>query len=141
MSRRGPGSSYLAMIGEAVSPAWLQTEWVLAQFSKKRKIAIRKYTDFVRDGVGLPSLWGDLKQQIYLGDDNFVAQMQNKIELSGDLKETLRVQRRKKAKALSDYLAYDNAKLGMDAAYQTGDYTMNAIAQDFGVHYSTVSRS
>jgi len=86
------------MIGEAVSPTWLQTAWLLAQFSKKRKIAIRKYTDFVRDGVGLPSLWGDLKQQIYLGDDNFVAQMQKKIESSGDIKEIPRVQRRKRQK-------------------------------------------
>ena len=129
------------MIGEAVSPTWLQTEWLLARFSKKRKIAIRKYTDFVRDGVGLPSLWGDLKQQIYLGDDKFVEQMQKKIESSGDIKEIPRIQRRKKAKALSHYLAYDDAKLGMAAAYQTGDYTMNAIAQAFGVHYSTVSRA
>jgi len=29
----------------------------------------------------------------------------------------------------------------MASAYQTGDYTMNAIAQAFGVHYSTVSRA
>jgi len=136
-----PWSSYLAMIGEAVSPTWLQTAWLLLQFSKKRKIAIRKYTDFVREGVGLPSLWGDLKQQIYLGDDKFVAKMQKKIESSGDIKEIPRIQRRKKAKALSDYLAYDDAKLGMAAAYQTGDYTMNTIAEAFGVHYSTVSRA
>jgi len=79
------------MIGKAVSPTWLQIAWVFLQFSKKRKIAIRKYTNFVRDGVGLPSLWGDLKQEIYLGDDKFVVQMPKKIESSSDIKEVLRV--------------------------------------------------
>jgi DNA-directed RNA polymerase specialized sigma54-like protein len=29
----------------------------------------------------------------------------------------------------------------MAAAYATGDYTMQAIADAFGVHYATVSRA
>ena len=35
----------------------------------------------------------------------------------------------------------DDAKLGMAAAYATGDYTLQANADAFGVLYSTVSRA
>ena len=34
-----------------------------------------------------------------------------------------------------------NPKAGMIAAYAAGDYTMQAVATAFGVHYSTVSRA
>jgi len=32
-------------------------------------------------------------------------------------------------------------KRGMAEAYRTGDYTMQQIADAFGVHYATVSRA
>ena len=37
--------------------------------------------------------------------------------------------------------AFDDARTRMAAAYATGDYTLQAIADAFGVHYSTVSRA
>ena len=52
--------------------AWLQTDWLLGQFSVRRRRAVAKYVDFVRDGVGLPSLWDGLRNQIYLGGEKFV---------------------------------------------------------------------
>ena len=36
-------SSYKAMIGEVNAQPWLETDWILGQFAKRRKIAIRKY--------------------------------------------------------------------------------------------------
>ena len=39
------------MIGEVASPPWLEVNWILSQFSKQRKTAIRKYINFVREGV------------------------------------------------------------------------------------------
>jgi hypothetical protein len=36
---------------------------------------------------------------------------------------------------------FDDAKLGMCAAYATGDYTLQQIADAFAVHYATVSRA
>lgn len=134
-------SSYLATVGIETPPVWLQVDWILGQFSKKRKIAIRKYTDFVREGVGLPRIWGDLQQQIYLGSEGFVEKMQKQISVSGDMSEIPRAQRRAKAKPLDCYLANEDPRQGMAAAYKTGDYTMNEIALVFGVHYSTVSRA
>jgi putative transposase len=51
-------------------------------------------------------------------------------------------QRRALAKSLDYYRdTFDDAKSGMAAAYATGGYTLQAIADAFGVHYATVSRA
>jgi putative transposase len=44
---------------------------------------------------------------------------------------------------LLDYYrnAFEAPEIGMTAAYATGDYTMQQIADAFGVHYATVSRA
>ena len=53
-----------------------------------------------------------------------------------------RLQRRALAKSL-DYCreAFDDAKIGMVAAYAAGDYTMQAIADAFQSHSATVRRA
>jgi putative transposase len=71
-----PWSSYPAMIGMVPAPAWLQTDWLLGQFDPQRKKAQERYEDFVRAGVGLPSVWSGLCNQIFLGSETFVARMQ-----------------------------------------------------------------
>ena len=130
------------MIGEAPIPVWLETDWVLGQFSRQKKRAKAKYKDFVREGAGLPSVWDDLKQQIYLGDDQFVEQMQKHLKETLTLKEIPRAQHRPPAKPLAYYQAHhQTSKTAMAEAYATGDYTMNEIADYFDVHYSTVSRA
>lgn len=133
-------SSYAAMMGQEPTPSWLQTDWVLGQFAQDRAEAIVRYRDFVRAGVGLPSLWDKLRGQIYLGSDDFLAKLQS---LNGALiAEIPRAQCRPLAKPLPHYVQnYSDARRGMAAAYATGDYTMQAIAQAFGVHYATVSRA
>jgi hypothetical protein len=137
-----PWSSYRSMIGEQSVPEWLETDWLLSQFSVQRKRAIAKYKDFVRAGVGLPGLWSELRQQIYLGDENFVKRMQKKLNKSVDLSEIPRAQRRPKAKPLQHYESrYKDKKRAIVEAYTTGYYTMKEIAEHFRVHYSTVSRA
>lgn len=139
---RWPWSSYRAMIGEAPVQTWLEPDWLLGQFGRQTKRAMAKYKDFVREGVGLPPVWGNLKQQIYLGDDQFVEQMQKHLEETLKLKEVPRVQHRPPAKPLTYYQARHKTRdAAMVAAYATGDYTMHKIAEHFEVHYSTVSRA
>ena len=89
-----PWSSYGSMIGESPTPTWLETDWLLACFGKQRKRAIAKYIDFVRAGIGLPSIWKDLKYQMYLGSDDFVESMRHKLADSNkeSLKEISRLQ-------------------------------------------------
>jgi REP element-mobilizing transposase RayT len=137
-----PWSSYRAMIGEAASAPWLQTDWLLRQFSVRRNRAIAQYIDFVRAGMDLPSLWADLRNQIYLGDERFVARMQKKIASRDNLGEVPRAHRKAVARPLADYAKrHKEPKTAMAFAYLSGDYSMKAIAEHFGVHYATVSRA
>ncbi|WP_035382677.1 transposase [Ferriphaselus sp. R-1] len=136
-----PWSSYAAMTGTQPAPAWLQTDWILGQFSSQRPRAIIQYIDFVRAGVGLASVWEQLEGQIYLGSEAFIKRMQQ-IADTATIGEIPRAQRRPPAKPLTHYQdKHRDAKAAMVAAYATGDYTMQEIADHFGVHYATVSRA
>jgi putative transposase len=50
-------------------------------FGKRRSSAIEKYKVFVAEGKGQISPWSLLKKQIFLGDENFVEEMEAKIEI------------------------------------------------------------
>jgi len=73
-------SSYLATIGETEKPDWLETNWILGQFSRAKKRAEEAYKRFVADGVGGPSPWRDLQGQIWLGEKAFLEKMERIIE-------------------------------------------------------------
>ncbi len=135
-------SSYRDTTGQRAAPPWMAVSWVLGQFGRGRDSAIARYKAFVRDGAGQSSLWDEgLRQQIYLGDEAFVTRMQAKLEAS-DLDEVPRTQRRRPALPLAEYARrYPERRAAMAAAYRSGDYTLKAIAEHFGVHYSTVSRA
>ncbi len=137
-----PWSSHRAMIGQPATPEWLKTDWILGQFSSKRHRAIAGYIDFVRAGVGLPSLWEQLHHQIYLGSEQFVQRVQREVDSLETLEEVPRAQRRPVARPL-DYYAdcHHDTQRAMAEAYLSGDYTMKAIADHFDVHYTTVSRA
>ena len=42
-----PWSSYPMFIGKTSIPDWIETDWLLSQFGKRRKQAIKKYMHFV----------------------------------------------------------------------------------------------
>lgn len=143
-TRQWNWSSYHAMIGAEPRPEWLQVEWLLSQFGSQRARQIEKYIEFVQQGVRGAGVWGQLKGQVYLGSDLFIETMRKRLETDGRHvnKEIPRAQRRALAKSLAYYRdEFTDAKQGMAAAYATGDYTLQAIADAFEVHYSTVSRA
>ncbi|SDZ01617.1 hypothetical protein [Nitrosomonas halophila] len=90
----------------------------------------------MRAGVELPSVWNDLRGQI----EEFIEIMQQHVQSDYDISEIPRAQRRAKAKPLSYYSSFNDRNAGIAAAYQTGGYTMKAIAGEFWLHYVTVSR-
>jgi len=80
-------SSYGAMLapGWMPGPDWLATDKLLAYFapdqqSLDRENAQQRYVEYVRQGIGLPSVWEDLNGQVYLGDQKFVNKMSAKAE-------------------------------------------------------------
>ena len=95
-----PWSSYRATAGFVEANPWLTKDWILSAFSRRKKIAIQKYRTFVSEGRNQPKPWQDLKNQIYLGDDNFVDEMQSKISPDTDLSEIPSSQKRQIVKPL-----------------------------------------
>jgi putative transposase len=137
-----PWSSYGATVGKQPAPDWLEADALLHAFGRTKARAIAAYVDFVRAGVGLPSVWEGLRGQVFLGSDAFVEQMQR--QLQGDnaaLAEVPRLQRRAAARPLAEYEAAYSRDDAMARAYASGDHSMKTIAQHFGVHYATVSRA
>jgi REP element-mobilizing transposase RayT len=135
-----PWSSYLATCGQVDTPPWLQTDWILGQFGSRRSSAIAKYVSFVHEGARLPSVWAQLQGQIYLGSEDFVKKMQSQIEKKPTLTEIPRAQRRAITQPLAQFEESYPRNEAMARAYLSGQHSMQAIAQHFSVHYSTVSR-
>ncbi|MCG6897893.1 MAG: transposase [Thiocapsa sp.] len=137
-----PWSSYRAMLGMVAPAPWLETDWLLAQFGPDREHARMRYAAFVGDGLGQPPVWNGLRYQVFLGSDAFVERLTGAAKPLGQLREIPRAQRRPLAGALGDFQAtYPTRREAMARAFLTGVYTMQAIADHFGVHYATVSRA
>lgn len=120
--------------------SWLIVDEVLKLFGSQRKQSVKRYTNFVREGATARKLWEGIRNQIYLGDEDFLDSMPS-LAADND-REINRVQRRASMIPLAvygvDYPARDEA---MARAYLSGHYTMKEIAESFDVHYVTVSRA
>ncbi|MBU2345532.1 MAG: helix-turn-helix transcriptional regulator, partial [Gammaproteobacteria bacterium] len=136
-----PWSSYGFTCHQQQAPEWLAVEPLLSLFASGRTEAVARYQDFVMQGVGKP-LWAEVKQQLYLGSDRFVSEMQNKIAKPELLSEVPFVQKRPPAKAIAWYVqqcAGDRNK-AVQMAFASGGYTQAELSRYFGLHSSTVSR-
>ncbi|MEJ2692317.1 MAG: addiction module toxin RelE, partial [Candidatus Thiodiazotropha sp.] len=92
-----------AVCSLVVPPDWLSTNWLLSTFGKTRKTSVERYWTFVAQGKNLPSPWEELKNQIFLGDEQVVEDMQYKPNRNQELSEISRIQRRKTPKLLDYY--------------------------------------
>jgi putative transposase len=136
-----PWSSYRDTAGLRGKPEWLCIDWLLSAFGRNKRQAMEAYRDFVRQGKGQLSPWQNIKNQIYLGTDAFVNEMQAKVSPEAAVDDTPAVQRRKLAKPLEQYEKQYGGKREMAVkAYASGGYSMKEIADYLGVHYSSVSR-
>jgi REP element-mobilizing transposase RayT len=136
-----PWSSYPATLGAAPAPAWLDTQWTLAQFGRQPGRALNAYRRFVQAGLAHASPWPQVRHQVVLGDEAFVARLASP-PLGETLSEVPKGQRQTVAPSLAELqLSCPARDEAMARAYRTGAYTMKAIADHFGVHYMTVSRA
>lgn len=136
-----PWSSYRATAGLAQCPEFLTTDWILGGFGNNKESAQLGYRRFVSEGKGQPSPWEQLKNQIYLGSNRFVEDIQCKLDPEQSLEDIPKLQKQSPAKPL----AYFKEKYGirnqsMAEAYRSGHYTLKEIGDYFGVSYATVSR-
>lgn len=141
-AREWKWSSYRATAGYEESEACLTTDWVLTGFAKTKNVAQQRYRDFVQQGKGQPSPWQQLKNQIYLGDDDFVNDMQCKLDPEQSLKDIPKKQKQAPVKPLAYFAeCYKTRDESMAHAYRSGHYTLEQVGEYFGVSYATVSRA
>ncbi len=132
-------SSYRATTGQASRPVCLVTDWMLSNFGKRKSAAVDRYKLFVAEGKGQPSPWGNVRNQVYLGGEQFVENMQALIDDDQDLAEIPRAQHRLPVKSLDDIgRSSPNRNSAIVEAYASGGYTLKELGDHFGLHYSTV---
>lgn len=68
-------SSFAATAGLVLAPPWLETAWLLGQFHPDPPLARSAYRRFVEAGITAPSPWDELRGQIWLGGEDFLARM------------------------------------------------------------------
>ncbi len=139
-----PWSSYRATAGLSSAIDWINSEWVLGQFSKNYKKAISAYRCFVSEGRNQPKPWEQLRNQVLLGSDEFVEKSCEQI--SEKLKDAEIPKAHYKRRGRSKTIRYYEREAGnrneaIATAYASGGYTMKEIADYFEIHYSTVSRA
>lgn len=136
-----PWSSYRATSGFVQSPEWLETNWILSAFSPREAQAMERYRAFVSEGRNQPSPWDQLRNQIYLGDEQFVGKLQAGLAKDKDLSEIPAAQRRRTPPPLETFARkHTDRNQAIVMAYQSGGYSLKAIGEYFGIHYSRVSR-
>ncbi len=139
-AKEWPWSSYRATVGQQAKPSWLNTEWLLAGFGRRKSKAIDAYKRFVKEGKGQPTPWEQLRNQVFLGDETFVVAMQKLIDVDKELSEIPTSQRRAEPRALSYYAdKHKTRNKAIVSAYTSGGYTLKQIGEYFELHYSTVS--
>lgn len=140
-------SSYRAHVGLAPVPPWLDRDGLHGYLlgrpvhsAADRRRAQQRYAE--RVAAAADTLWdGALRQQIYLGDEDFVARMQALAEPRNSTDPDIPKVQRRKARTLAQWLQ-DGASRdeAVYNAYTQGAMTMSAIARELGLSVSRVSR-
>ena len=112
-------------------PGWIENSHVKSLF---RNLG----ADFSEGNTPNDEILNNIKKQIYLGDDEFISDLQKYVDNARDLREIPKIQR---AKPLLDFVKKSESREKAIAnAYSTGDYTLQQLADYFSLHYSTISR-
>lgn len=136
-----PWSSYSQMLRSTEAPAWLDTDWVLSQFSLTRSTAVAAYKTFVFEGIGLGSPLLKVSHQLILGDAAFVEQYRV-LASEVPLQNISRAQRKSVALTLDEYRKkYPDRDEAIARAYLSTVFTMAQIGEFFKVSLRTVCRA
>ena len=135
--RQWAWSSYRATVGEAERPAYVTVDWTLGQFAKQLHTAQERYRVFVAEGRSQPKPWNQLKGQIYLGTENFVAKHQPDRVIRDIPRRQTQAQR---PSLLMLFQRSRHRDRVIHEAYRRYGYRLVEIAAHLGVHSATISR-
>lgn len=134
-------SSYRASVGLVSVAPWLEVDGLLAQFAKRRSLAQERYAQFVAEGIKTASPWSNLKGQVFLGDEQFVLRMQTHLHAGKDDVQIPLAHRRPPPSPLEEIERHaPDRNAAIAAAYATGGYSYQQLADYFRVHFTTVGR-
>jgi REP element-mobilizing transposase RayT len=127
------------------APSWLAVDAVLALYGADPEQARRRALADA-EAADPPSLWENLRHQVFLGTEAFVAEMRERAKEAaagrGSLAEIPRAQWQQPPPPLEAFAAEASSRdEAMARAYLSGGYSQAGIARHFAVHYSTVSRA
>lgn len=86
-------------------------------------------------------MMGDLKKQIYLGNDEFINEMLKKIDPQMNLIDIQKTQYKTERYTLKEIEQKAGTRNeGIQVAYKSGQFSLKEIGDYFGLHYSSVSK-
>lgn len=141
-------SSYRAHVGLDAAPPWLDTAglhgYLLGRPVRGTTDSRRAADRYARLVASVPdsNLWDSaLRQQIYLGDEDFVARMQAQAAPRNSTDTDIPKIQRRKARNLAQWLdSGDTREMALYRAHTEGAMTMSAIARELELSISRVSR-
>ena len=122
------------------------TDWVISQFGSKRKMAEVGYRRFVRDGIGVESIWNSMRAQSALGEDDFIESLSDYVKGRKQIPEIAKSQRFMNKPPLGDIfrpeVLGDRRKRdkGIGRAVFEHGYTQREVADHLRIHFTSVSR-
>ena len=140
-------SSFLHHTGKKPPLPWLGTASLYAYLlgrsadtPQDQRRAASQYEHFVAAGHGAPLWDAHLRQQIYLGDEEFVTRMQALAEPEKLNAQEVSTTHRREISSLATWLKETNSREeGAFNAYTKGGFKMREIAAELGVSLATVS--
>jgi REP element-mobilizing transposase RayT len=142
-------SSHRAVAGRLppgrAAPDWLAVADVLRLYDDDPERARQRFVADVAANGRAPA-WENLRHQVFLGSEDFVAAMREAARLAasgrGSLAEIPKAQWQAPPPPLERFAAEAASRdEAMARAYLSGGYSQGRIARYFAVHYSTVSRA
>jgi putative transposase len=138
-------SSYKATAGFKTVGEYLTTDWLLGFFSKNKTEAQKLYRKFVREGIAIKSPWEELQGQVLLGEEDFIEKHKDFLSDKENKKEIPKSQRYlnrpKLGKIFEKAMNKDERNNQIYTAHVKFAYTLKQIADELGIHYSTVSKA
>ena len=143
-------SSYRAHVCKAPTPPWLDSDGLHGYLlgrpvadERDRRLAAQKYAALVTDAdEGEASLWQTgLRQQVFLGDEDFVARMQALASTAQRSAVDVPKAQRKSPNTLQDCLRRTaDRPEALRVAYRECGITMTAMAKELKLSVSRISR-
>lgn len=129
-------SSCKYLYGKEEAPKWINSDWFRDSFT-----SIKDFEELLFDEKD-EDILNQTRKQIYLGDDDFIADVQSHLNEDQKSEEVPRKQlARPLSKTYSEILKdCEDENMAIARTYLTGNYTLKDIGDYLDIHYSGVSK-